>query len=140
MKPSLRLVIPLLAGCVVQAQAAPPEVHATTPESFSEVFTRTINSGNIDALLGLYHDDAVVVTDGVTWRGKAKIKENLQGFMQLGGKLTTEDVYVLQYNDTALVRVKWRINDRKDSARILAQGESTEVLQKTAARPLGLYY
>lgn len=52
--------------------------------------------------------------------------------MALGGTLSTEDQYVLEHGDIALVRVKWRITDKQDVQNVLATGQSIEVLQRQA--------
>jgi uncharacterized protein (TIGR02246 family) len=121
-----------LAMALTSAVQAAAPITVESPKQFSATFTRAINEGNIEGLLSLYDDDATVVTNGTVFKGKTKIRENLQGFMSLGGVLDTHDSYVLTHNDIAVVRVKWRILDRNNRQKILADGESVEVLKRNA--------
>lgn len=124
--------IALLTCAALPGFATEKTITVSTPSEFSKIFTDTINRGNIDGLLSLYHDNALVVTDGTPHHGTARVRENLAGFMALGGTLSTEDQYVLEHGDIALVRVKWRITDKQDAQKVLATGQSIEVLQRQA--------
>ncbi|WJF89473.1 DUF4440 domain-containing protein [Paraburkholderia bonniea] len=117
----------MLAGAQV-AMAKP--IIVTAPQQFTSTFVAAMNSGNLDGLLSLYANDALVVTDGIPLHGTEKIRENLVQFKSLGGVLESRDLYVLQHDDIALLRAHWRILDRKERQKVLAEGESNEVLKR----------
>ncbi|PJG60202.1 hypothetical protein [Aeromonas cavernicola] len=81
-----------------------------------------------------YEKDAAVVTDKKVYTGLVKIRENLINFKSLNGELSSQDVYVIEKDDLALVRVNWVIRSKDASKKKLAQGESIEVLKKVKGR------
>ena len=61
---------------------------AKTPKELHELFAKGFNAKDLDALLDLYEDDAVLVAaPGAPVQGKAAIRESLEGFLAMGGTI-----------------------------------------------------
>lgn len=126
------LIICFLGGVMTTVSAS--QLNVMQPSEFSRKFSEAMNAGNIDGLLSLYEEDAAVVTDKKIYFGLVKIKENLINFKSLNGVLSSSDVYVIEKENLALVRVNWLIHSKDSPRKILAQGEIIEVLKKVAGR------
>src|SRR5437764_14060230 len=79
----------------------------TRPEDMAQSFAEAFNSGNVDAVLALYESNAVLVAPpGQLASGIHAIREALQGFLALKGKLAIEWRYCIRAGDTALTSSK----------------------------------
>src|SRR5437899_80528 len=82
----------------------------TRPEDMAQSFAEAFNSGNVDAVLALYESNAVLVAPpGQLASGIDAIREALQGFLVLKGKLAIESRYCIRAGDTALTSSKWSL-------------------------------
>src|SRR5437867_820453 len=82
----------------------------TRPEDMAQSFAEAFNSGNVDAVLALYESNAVLVAPpGQLASGIDAIREALQGFLALKGKLAIESRYCIRAGDTALTSSKWAL-------------------------------
>jgi uncharacterized protein (TIGR02246 family) len=82
-----------------------------TPVQVLESIVTGINSGNLDSLMPLYERDAAFATEpGSLSPGAPGIREALDGFISLNGKLDLEVTRVLEVDDLALVIGVWSFN------------------------------
>jgi len=73
------------------------------PQDMPAAFANAYNSGSVDALLGLYREDAVFLPDGVNELTGPAIREALQGFLALKGPMQRELVRVGEGRGSAVV-------------------------------------
>lgn len=79
-----------------------------TPEEVLHSVTECINSGNLDSLMMLYESDACFASQpGQFINGRANIRQSLQGFVDMRGKLESKIKRVFQTSDLALVISEW---------------------------------
>jgi uncharacterized protein (TIGR02246 family) len=103
-----------------------------TPEEMHQLFARHFNAGDLESLMALYTPDAALVPQpGQVVTGQAAIREALQGFLSLGGRMVLDTTYVVQAGDTALCRGHWRLTGTGPDGKLLELGgKSSEVLRK----------
>lgn len=83
---------------------------STTPEHVTKAFQEAFNAGDIDGLMALYEDGAVLAPQpGKRVAGKAAIREALAGLLGLRGTVEVEQKYTMQCGDIALMQGAWRI-------------------------------
>lgn len=104
------------------------------PETAHSLFLERFRAGDIDGIMALYEDDAVFVTGpGETVRGKAAIREALQGFLAMGGEMSLTTRYAVQHGDLALLSNEWHISGTgADGKPVDARGQTTEVVRRQA--------
>jgi ketosteroid isomerase-like protein len=79
-----------------------------TPEKTLRSIAEYINSGNLDSLMMLYEFDACFASQpGQFVKGREGIRQNLQGFVDMQGKLESKIKRVFQASDLALVISEW---------------------------------
>ena len=79
-----------------------------TPEQVLETIVPGINSGNLDSLMPLYESEAAFATrPGSLAPGAPGIREALNGFISMKGKLDLDVTRVLEVDDLALVIGVW---------------------------------
>ncbi len=84
---------------------------AKTPTELHELFARGFNAKDVDALLELYEDDAVLVpAPGAPVQGKDAIREALEGFLAMDGTIEflAESEPVVS-GELALTHGRWRL-------------------------------
>lgn len=106
---------------------------ARTLEEHYEQFAAAFNAGDARALLSLYDDDAVMVAEpGRTVQG-AGLKEALNGFLALKGRIELKLRGSLEGPTTAITYGAWSISAvGEDGKPVTMSGESTEVVRKQA--------
>jgi ketosteroid isomerase-like protein len=79
-----------------------------TPEEVLRSVTECINSGNLDSLIMLYESDACFAFQpGRFIKGTEGIRQSVQGFVDMKGKLESNVKRVLKAADLALVISEW---------------------------------
>jgi uncharacterized protein (TIGR02246 family) len=79
-----------------------------TPEEVLSSVTECINSGNLDSLKMLYESDACFASQpGQFIKGRENIRQSIQGFVDMRGKLESKIKRVLWAADLALVISEW---------------------------------
>jgi uncharacterized protein (TIGR02246 family) len=79
-----------------------------TPEETLRSIAEYINSGNVDSLMMLYESDACFASQpGQFIKGREGIRQSLQGFVDMQGKLESKIKRVFQASDLALVTSEW---------------------------------
>lgn len=99
---------------------------ASKPQELHELFLKHFNSKDLDGLVSLYEDDAVLVpAPGQSVQGKDAIREALEGFIALGGQIefVAESEPVLN-GRMALTHGRWRLTPAVGDA---LEGETAEV-------------
>jgi uncharacterized protein (TIGR02246 family) len=104
----------------------------TRPEDMHQMFARHFNAGDLEAVMALYTPDAALVPQpGQVVTGQAAIREALQAFLALRGKIELQTTYIVEAGDTALMRGQWRLNGTgPDGQPVALSGKSNEVLRK----------
>jgi uncharacterized protein (TIGR02246 family) len=101
-------------------------VGAKTPAELHELFAKGFNEKNVDALLDLYEDDAVLVqSPGAPVQGKEAIRAGIEEFLAMGGTMEflAESEPVVN-GDLALTHGRWRLTVEGGEP---MQGETAEV-------------
>lgn len=102
-----------------------------TPEAFNETWARAFNSRELNHLLALYEDDAVLADATRTVRGKAEIATVLGELLKVPGTLNGRNNFCLQLGDLALLRADWVLRD-SDGNQIMS-GSSAEIIRRQPA-------
>jgi uncharacterized protein (TIGR02246 family) len=79
-----------------------------TPEEVLRSVTECINSGNLDSLTMLYESNACFASQpGQFIKGRDNIRQSMQGFVDMKGKLESKVKRVIRAADLALVISEW---------------------------------
>ena len=79
-----------------------------TPEEVFRSVTECINTGNLDSLTMLYESDACFASQpGQFIKGREGIRQSIEGFVSMRGKLESKIKRVFQTSDLALVISEW---------------------------------
>ena len=103
-----------------------------TPEKVLESIVTGINSGNLESLLPLYENDAAFATQpGSLAPGAPGIREALNGFISMKGKLDLDVTRVLEVDDLALVIGEWSFNGTgPDGEPVQLEAKNADVLRR----------
>ncbi len=84
---------------------------ARTPIETHQQFEQAFNAGDLQALMGLYEPEALLIPQPGTppVKGTEAIRSALAGFLALKGKVALETEHVVQCGDIALLRAAWRL-------------------------------
>ena len=89
---------------------------AYKPEDIHTLFAQALSSGDIDALMSLYHPDAISVQEQVII-GQAAIRAARAGYLARKPQFAIESRRVFQSGDTALLLSKWTIIETDDTGK-----------------------
>ncbi len=105
-----------------------------TPERVLATIVDGINSGDLDALLGLYERDAAFAAQpGTLAHGATGIRESLAGFIALKGELDLRVTRVLEVDDLALVVGTWTFEGTgPDGEPVRLSADNADVLRRQA--------
>ena len=92
----------------------------------AELWGEYFNSGDIEGLLSLYEDDAVVPWEGESIKGRDGIRQFLQGFLDTGGKIRFNSSVAFQHGDLALAHNSWKLEGVDQPL----EGLTAEILRK----------
>jgi uncharacterized protein (TIGR02246 family) len=103
-----------------------------TPERVLRSIVEGINSGNIDALMTLYEDEAAFATQpGSLAHGLHGVRDGLAGFIAMKGTLDLEVTRVLEANDLALVIGQWSfVGVAPDGQPVRLTAQNADVLRR----------
>ena len=85
----VKLALILIVGFRSWAQQPAPTAPASS-ESFAQIrqeYLRAFNAKDVDAILALYAEDATLVSDGGTFKGRAEIRKWLLSGIDQGSRL-----------------------------------------------------
>mgnify|MGYP002626283228 CR=1 FL=1 len=102
----------------------------TIPSAMNETFARAFNSRDINNLMLLYEDNAVLQTDAGAQRidGLDAIRAELTNLLQAPGKMRSVNNFCLEHGDLALLRADWSLTG--DDGQLVAWGSSAEVVRR----------
>jgi uncharacterized protein (TIGR02246 family) len=105
---------------------------ATRPEDLHPMFRDAYNAGDLERLLILYELDAVLVAQpGKVASGLAQIKESLQQFLALNGRMGMHPKGIVEGDGVALLVSTWSIKGTgPDGAPIEFRGETADVARR----------
>ena len=107
-----------------------PESPRQAHERWAEIF----GTGDINALLDLYEERAVLVPEpgAEPVAGKAAIRDVLNGFLGLGATFELKATRVVEGDNAALVLSKWRLSGGTgpDGNPVDMTGETTDVIRR----------
>ena len=103
-----------------------------TPEGTVELFSQLLEEGRLDALLGLYEDDATFVPEpGRVVSGHPAIRGELEQLVAIDPRMSGSVERVLESGDTALVAYRWQmLATAPDGTPIRQGGVSADVLRR----------
>jgi ketosteroid isomerase-like protein len=103
-----------------------------TPEELLNSQVEEFNKGNISFLMTLYENEACFASKpGQVVKDLESIRQSLQSFIDMGGKLEAKVKRVLQASDLALLITEWSINGTEsDGKPIFLTGRGTVVLRR----------
>ncbi|MGA9523539.1 MAG: SgcJ/EcaC family oxidoreductase [Myxococcaceae bacterium] len=99
------------------------------PHDMPAAFASAYNSGDVEALLKLYADDAVFLPDGVTEVSGDGIRQALEGFLKLKGPMKMELKRAVEGPDAAVVVAAWSLPTPDGQT---LTGTTSDVLKKQA--------
>ena len=103
-----------------------------TPEQVLYSVAECINTGNLDSLMMLYEYDACFASQpGQFIKGIEGIRQSLQSFIEMKGKLESKVRSVLQASDLALVITEWSFSGTEPNGNpVNLASTATDVLRQ----------
>ena len=103
-----------------------------TPKEFLISYVKKFNSGDISSLISLYETEACFVSqEGEVVKGIDNVRQRLQSFINMNGKIDSKVIGVVQTNDIALVNTEWSFNGSgSDGKAVTIIGKATDVLRQ----------
>ena len=103
-----------------------------TPKEFLISYVKKFNSGDISSLISLYETEACFVSqEGEVVKGIENVRQRLQSFINMNGRIESKVIGVVQTNDIALVNTEWSFNGSgPDGKSVTITGKATDVLRQ----------
>ena len=103
-----------------------------TPKEFLISYVKKFNSGDISSLISLYETEACFVSqEGEVVKGIENVRQRLQSFINMSGRIESKVIGVVQTNDIALVNTEWSFNGSgPDGKAVTITGKATDVLRQ----------
>lgn len=103
-----------------------------TPKEFLISYVKKFNSGDISSLICLYETEACFVSqEGELVKGIENVRQRLQSFINMNGRIESKVIGVVQTNDIALVNTEWSFNGSgPDGKSVTIIGKATDVLRQ----------
>jgi uncharacterized protein (TIGR02246 family) len=103
-----------------------------TPKELLISYVEKFNAGDISSLINLYEIDVCFVSQaGQVVKGIENIRQSLQSFINMNGKLESKVNGVIQTSDIALVNTEWSFNGSGPNGKSVAiTGKATDVLRQ----------
>lgn len=108
---------------------------AKKPEEMHQLFEQGFNAGDVEALLALYEEQALLVPaqGAEPVQGKAAIGEALGRFLALKGQITLQTRTLIEAGEVALLRSAWHLKGTgPDGTPIEMAHGSSEVVRRQA--------
>lgn len=86
-------------------------MQATTAKQVHELFVERFNARDVDGIMELYEPNAVILPPGApeVVFGHVAIREVLDGFLALDGKMENTVVRVIEQQDIAILYSRWTV-------------------------------
>jgi ketosteroid isomerase-like protein len=103
-----------------------------TPKEFLISYVKKFNAGDISSLISLYETEACFVSqEGEVVKGIENVRQRLQSFINMNGRIESKVIGVVQTNDIALVNTEWSFNGSgPDGKSVTITGKATDVLRQ----------
>jgi ketosteroid isomerase-like protein len=106
-----------------------------TPAETHRLWGEAFNSRDVDALVDLYEDGAILLADPQSRsisRGKDEIRQVLEGFVASGANFAIERTEVLEAGDVAVAYSQWTLTGGTgpDGQPMDVRAETTDVLRR----------
>ncbi len=103
-----------------------------TPKEFLISYVKKFNSGDISSLISLYETEACFVSqEGEVVKGIENVRQRLQSFINMNGRIESKVIGLVQTNDIALVNTEWSFNGSgPDGKAVTITGKATDVLRQ----------
>jgi ketosteroid isomerase-like protein len=103
-----------------------------TPKEFLISYVKKFNSGDISSLISLYETEACFVSqEGEVVKGIDNVRQRLQSFINMNGRIESKVIGVVQNKDIALVNTEWSFNGSgPDGKAVTITGKATDVLRQ----------
>ncbi|HEX5573359.1 MAG TPA: nuclear transport factor 2 family protein [Nitrososphaeraceae archaeon] len=103
-----------------------------TPKEFLISYVKKFNSGDISSLISLYETEACFVSrEGEVVKGIDNVRQRLQSFINMNGRIESKVIGVIHTNDIALVNTEWSFNGSgPDGKAVTITGKATDVLRQ----------
>jgi uncharacterized protein (TIGR02246 family) len=99
---------------------------ATTPEQIHRMFETAFNDNDLDGLMALYEPDAVLVPQpGSVARGTEEVREALQRYLALEGRITLDTKLVVTVGDLAYLSNTWSLDGTGPDGHPVTLGATT---------------
>lgn len=107
---------------------------ANSPEHAVELLDQAFNEGDLEAVLGLYEEAAVVVTEpGKSARGTAELRSFFQQALQSGSSAKQLKTHVIEADGVALFLSHWTLSPRDADPGVVSRTfMATTVFRKQA--------
>jgi uncharacterized protein (TIGR02246 family) len=117
---------------MVKEKGAIKEKGASIPADIGRLFMEAFNARDIDALVALYEDDAVLVPQtGQRATGHKEIREALLGFLSAFQTVDLRARGIIEHGQTALVYPEFTLHGTGEAgAPVTLEGRGTEVLRR----------
>ena len=104
---------------------------AASPEDLHKLFAKTLNSGDLDALVSLYALDGFLMTRCGPARGIRAIRSALADYVAMNATIQLTTRTVVQMEDTALLMADWQLHGTaRDGGTVSTSGTSIEVARR----------
>ena len=105
---------------------------AKTSQELHSLFIAAFNSGDLDALLGLYEPNAALATQsGLTQVGTEKLGDSFRTIVGMRGKMAIDTTYVVETDGIALLRGSWSMESLTPVGKaVTMKGQSIEVARR----------
>lgn len=102
------------------------------PNEGHEIYTKALKEKNLNVLLDIYADDAVIVTPGgKVVQGGNEIRQLLVDTIKTIDTITLTTVFRMNYKDTVVFRSKYRaVFNTPDGNKIVQDSSGIEVMRK----------
>lgn len=111
-------------------------IQVMEPENFPHAFDAALNAGDLDRLLALYDEAAVLrVQSGETRSGSAAVRAEMEALIAAKADITNTLRLAFRHGDTALIIVDYVLRlTMPDGAPVVVTGTATNVIAAQAGR------
>lgn len=109
-----------------------PDKPVLRPEEMNAAFADAYNSGELRRLLALYEPGSIHVhPGGALETGLDSFRASLKELLQLGGTMTSTNIYCIPFENMALLRAHFTLHSTgPDGEPLLLQGHTSEIVRQ----------
>jgi ketosteroid isomerase-like protein len=105
---------------------------AHTPEAVHAEWMKAFNDGNLGGMVALYEPDSAVVSEpgGDVVSGLPALRENLEGYLSLGGQIDLRLQRCIRSSELAILYSGWTMNGQApDGSKVSMKGQTSDVVR-----------